>query len=87
MFFSAKNQKKIQKTLDKAHETCYIIIRKNEREGTKMTELEMFVKMMDRAKSRIKIEEDDKETRVFVLDSEAESIFIFGEEGQLKEVW
>lgn len=52
-----------------------------------MTELEMFVKMMDRAKSRIKIEEDDKETRVFVLDSEAESIFIFGEEGQLKEVW
>ena len=39
MFFSAKNQKKIQKTLDKAHETCNIIIRKNEREKTKMKEL------------------------------------------------
>lgn len=39
MFFSEKIRKKFQKTLDKAHKTCYIIIRKNEREETKMKEL------------------------------------------------
>ena len=61
--------------------------KEREREGTKMKEIEMFVGMMDRAKIRIKIVEEDKETHVFVLDSEDEAIFIFGEHGQLVEVW
>lgn len=49
-----------------------------------MTELEMFVGMMDRAKIRIRIEELDKETHVFLLDTGAE--YIFGEWDQLVEV-
>ena len=50
-----------------------------------MKEVEMFVGMMDRAKIRIKIVEQDKETHVFLLDRDAE--YIFGEFGQLVEVW
>ena len=49
-----------------------------------MTELEMFVKMMDRAKIRIMIVEDDKETSVFLPDSDAE--YIFDEWDQLVEI-
>lgn len=49
-----------------------------------MTELEMFVRMMDRAEIRIMIVEDDKETSVFLLDSDTE--YIFGEQGQLIEI-
>lgn len=49
-----------------------------------MKEVEMFVGMMDRAKIRIKIVEQDKETHVFLLDSDAE--YIFGEWGQLVEI-
>lgn len=58
--------------------------KEKEREATKMKEVEMFVGMMDRAKIRIKIVEDDKETHVFLLDSDAE--YIFGEWGQLVEI-
>ncbi len=58
--------------------------KEKEREATKMKEIEMFVGMMDRAKIRIKIVEQDKETHVFLLDSDAE--YIFGEWGQLVEI-
>lgn len=50
-----------------------------------MTELEMFVGMMDRAQVRIRVEELDKETHVFLIETGSE--FIFGEFGQLVEVW
>ena len=50
-----------------------------------MTELEMFVKMMDRAKINIRIEELDKETHVFIQENGTE--YIFGEYDQLVEVW
>ena len=50
-----------------------------------MTELEMFVGMLDQAKIRIRIEELDKETHVFLLDNGTE--YIFGEQDQLVEVW
>ena len=49
-----------------------------------MTELEMFVGMLDRAKERISIEEKDKETHVFLIETGSE--FIFGEWGQLVEI-
>lgn len=50
-----------------------------------MTELKMFVGMLDRAKVRIRIEELDKETHVFLIETGAE--YIFGEFDQLVEVW
>ena len=50
-----------------------------------MTELEMFVGMLDRAKERISIKEEDKETHVFLIETGSE--FVFGEFGQLVKVW
>lgn len=50
-----------------------------------MTELEMFVGMMDRAEIAIRIEEEGNETHVFIEENGTE--YIFGEHDQLVEVW
>lgn len=50
-----------------------------------MNELENFVKMMDRAGIRIRIEEQGAETHVFVVDSGTE--YIFRQNDELTEVW
>ena len=50
-----------------------------------MTELEMFVGMLDRANERISIEEKGKETHVVLIGTGSE--FVFGEFGQLVEIW
>ena len=50
-----------------------------------MTEIEMFVKMMDRAGINIRIEEEAEETHVFIEDNGTE--YIFGKDGQLEEAW
>lgn len=50
-----------------------------------MTELEMFVRMMDRACINIRIEEEAEETHVFLEENGTE--YIFGKYGQLEEVW
>lgn len=63
----------------------YCSQKEREREVTKMTELEMFVKMMDRAKISIRIEELDKETHVFIQENGTE--YIFGEHDQLVKIW
>ena len=50
-----------------------------------MTELGMFVKMLDRAKISIRIEEVDKETHIIIQENGTE--YIFDEHDQLVEVW